>query len=86
MLFWQSPITRVLPRRLVDNNGCIAIFLNLPDVIILRTQIQCLEAERIIQEETLKKFKDTLQNQKTDNHGIREGLEKLKDVDKELSR
>ena len=44
----------------------------------------CLEAERIHQEETLTKFKDTLQRQKQDNKELFDKLAALEQVDHRL--
>ena len=52
--------------------------------IITVIQVLCLEAERIHQEETLAKFKDTLQRQKQDNKELFDKLAALEEVDHRL--
>lgn len=44
-----------------------------------------MEAERVLQEETLAKFKDTLQNQKTQNRDLMEQLAELQSVKPEMT-
>ena len=47
-------------------------------------QVRCLDTERQHQEETLTKFKATLQSQKNDNQELKQRLEDLEDVEIEI--
>ena len=53
--------------------------------LLLIPQITCLEAERLHQEDTLAKFKDTLQQQKNDNKELYDKLAALEDIEHQLS-
>ena len=45
----------------------------------------CLEAERLHQEDTLQKFKETLQQQKLDNKELYDKLAALEGIEQQLS-
>lgn len=48
-------------------------------------QVKCLELERLLQEETLVKFKETLQQQKRDNKVLQERITDLEALEVHLS-
>lgn len=50
-----------------------------------KDKVKCLEAERVLQEETLAKFKETLQNQKTQNRDLMEQLAELESIKPEMT-
>ena len=52
--------------------------------ILCAKQVQCQEAERLVQEQTLDKFRETLQTQKHTNHSMKERLQQLEDIEQRL--
>jgi len=47
-------------------------------------QVQCQETERLVQEQTLDKFRETLQAQKHTNHTMKERLQELENIEQQL--
>ena len=54
------------------------------NIVVCAKQVQCQETERLVQEATLDKFRETLQTQKHSNHGMKERLQQLEDVEQRL--
>ena len=54
--------------------------------VVLFVQVTCLEAERLHQEETLNKFKDTLQTQKKDHAELCQRMGELEQAGQQLAK